>query len=62
VDKIQRRRDAVERALMHHKVDYSPPSVDRPSFLISTSMGRLSATLYQAEWYCRGLADAKRSS
>jgi hypothetical protein len=52
------RREAVERALIHHQIDYSPPGADRPTFLINTTTGRREANLIQAEWYCRGLADA----
>ena len=56
------RREAVERALIHHRVDYSPPDADRPTFLINTSTGRKAANLAQAEWYCQGLADADKAA
>jgi hypothetical protein len=54
------RRDAVERALIHHGVDYSPPSTDRPTFVINTTTGRKEANLAQAEWYCQALADVRK--
>ena len=56
------RRDAVERALIHHKIDYSPPGPGRSTFSINTTAGWREANLPQAEWYCQGLADTKKLS
>lgn len=55
----QARRDAIERALIHHRIDYSPPGAGQPKWLITTTSGRYAADMHQAEWYCRGLADAE---
>jgi hypothetical protein len=54
------KRDAIERALIHHGIDYSPPGTGTPTWLISTHTGRLVATTTQVQWYCRGLADKEQ--
>jgi murein DD-endopeptidase MepM/ murein hydrolase activator NlpD len=58
---VKDRRNAIERAFMHHGIDYSPPEEGgRSTWVISTGTGRKTATTTQAEWYCQGLADKER--
>lgn len=57
------RREAVERALVHHGVEYSPPEAGgRNTWLISVGGDRIEANLAQAEWFCYGLAERSRLS
>jgi hypothetical protein len=62
LSRMHQRRDAVERALIHHQVQYSPPEGPggRTTWVIQTGTGAKTATLVQAEWYCQGLADKER--
>jgi hypothetical protein len=58
---VDKRRDAVERALRHHGVRYAAPQHHgRTTWVIQTGTGTLAASMSQAEWYCRGLADRER--
>jgi hypothetical protein len=59
VNSIQKRRDAVIRALNRYDVDFDPPNDERSAFMISVGGAkRVAATLYQAEWYVVGLKAA----
>lgn len=56
-------RDSIERALIHHKVEYSPPGVGQPKFRIhtsSTSLGTVEMIEKEAYCYVIGLADKER--
>lgn len=59
MNRAEQRREAVERALIHHDINYSPPEPPggRTTWVLWTTLGPLNATITQAEWYCQGLAD-----
>jgi hypothetical protein len=54
------RRESIERALIHHGIDYSPPDGERPKWIINTNAGRLIVNSTEAVCYCQGLADKER--
>lgn len=52
------KREAIERALIHHKVDYSPPGGGHSTWRIfSRRSGSVRMTTAQVSAYCMGLAD-----
>jgi len=55
-------RDSIERALIHHGADYSPPEEGgRSTWLIKTlGIGMVQFTTPQAYAYVVGLADKER--
>jgi hypothetical protein len=57
----ERQRDSIERALIHHAVDYSPPETGgRPTWVIHTGVGTMNMTTREARCYVYGLADKER--
>ena len=54
-------RDSLERALIHHKVDYSPPGEMRNTWIVHTNvLGSIEMTSRDAWCYTVGLADKER--
>lgn len=58
-------RDSIERALIHHGVDYSPPSTPTYSgraWRIQTHSGTKYYNQPEVQAYCQGLADHEARS
>ena len=57
-------RESLERALIHHGIDYSPPDPSRRgAWLVQLpgTLGRQRMTSDQVYWYVVGVADGKRA-
>ena len=52
-------RDTLERALVHHNIDYSPPFTGRPYWLVTTHLTREKMTSAQVYAFVVGLAMAE---
>jgi hypothetical protein len=54
-------RDSLERALIHHGIDYSPPGAGQPHWRVATSLGYQQMTSREVWTFCLGLANRPRS-
>lgn len=62
MSKADQRRQAIEKALIRHGIDYSPPYVGRPKWRIHIWSGPIDASTSEAEWFCRGLDEVEPPS